>query len=75
MVRERFTVLLDVYLRNCGEHRSALGHQMLVMRKLEQVAHMVQAEPTKEKRLATLREQLAKVDFPESFQLPLNFSK
>jgi hypothetical protein len=34
-VRERYGVLLDIYLRNCGGHRVALGHQILVMRRLE----------------------------------------
>jgi hypothetical protein len=34
VVQERFGILLELYLRNCGKHRISLGHQMLVMRKL-----------------------------------------
>jgi len=72
VVRERFGVLLDLYLRNCGTHRLALGHQLLVMRRLENVANKVKAKDTKEERLAELKEQLKRCDFPVKFQLPLN---
>ena len=53
-------------------HRLALGHQLLVMRRLETVAARVQAKDTKEDRLLELREQLKRCDFPTKFQLPLN---
>lgn len=36
--RERFAVLADLYLRNCGEHREELGHQMFVLQKLEEAS-------------------------------------
>ena len=41
-VRERFGTMLELYLRACGRHRVALGHQKLVMRRLEKVALAVQ---------------------------------
>lgn len=59
-------------MRYCGEHRTALGHQMLVMNRLLEVAEAVKRATTKEERLATLRERLRQCDFPASFQLPLN---
>lgn len=61
-----------MYLRNCGTHRLALGHQLLVMKRLENVANRVKAKETKEERLAELKEQLKRCDFPVKFQLPLN---
>ena len=33
-VQERYGVILEQYLRNCGAHRIAIGHQMFVMNKL-----------------------------------------
>ena len=72
VVQERFGVLLEIYLRNCGSHRLALGHQLLVMRRLENVANNVKSKDTKEERLNELKESLMKCDFPVKFQLPLN---
>jgi len=72
VVRERFGVILDLYLRNCGTHRLALGHQLLVMKRLETVAGKVKEKETKSERLKELREQLKRCDFPVKFQLPLN---
>ena len=71
-VKQRFGLLLKLYMKTCGEYRTDLGHQLLVMRRLEEVAHHVQACPTKEERLQVLRERIAHTDFPTSFQLPLN---
>ncbi|GMH94167.1 hypothetical protein TrST_g4028 [Triparma strigata] len=72
VVRERFGCILDLYLRNCGTHRLALGHQLLVMKRLESVAAKVKEKETKAERLVELREQLKRCDFPIKFQLPLN---
>lgn len=71
-VKLRYGLLLNLYMRTCGSYRTALGHQMLVMKRLEEVARQVQLAPTKEERLQVLRERLAQTDFPSSFQLPLN---
>jgi len=72
VVQERFGVLIDLYLRNCGEHRVAIGHQMLVMRKLGDLADEVIKQPTKVERLKTLREGVGKLQLPQQFQLPIN---
>lgn len=71
-VSYRYGLLLRLFMRTCGSYRTSLGHQMLVMRRLEEVAVQVQKQPTKEERLAVLRERLSQTDFPTSFQLPLN---
>ena len=36
-VRDRYSVLLQQYLKNCGDHRVDLGHQMFVTKKLQMV--------------------------------------
>ena len=58
VVRERFGCILDLYLRNCGTHRLALGHQLLVMKRLEHVAAKVKEKETKPERLEELKEQV-----------------
>lgn len=71
-VRDRYGVILEQYLRNCGEHRTALGHQKFVMTRLEQVAYKVaECQDGKEARIQVCRDELKKIVFPESFQLPI----
>jgi hypothetical protein len=53
-VAARFGVLLNLYMRKCGGYRTALGHQMLVMRQLETVAKAVALADSKEGRLKVL---------------------
>jgi hypothetical protein len=71
-VAVRFGVLINVFMRACGPYRAALGHQMLVLRRLEDVAKTVGTAPSKESRLQVLRERLKDIDLPSSFQLPLD---
>lgn len=71
-VKRRFSVLLQVYVRNCGNHRIELGHQMFVMKRLERVAELVKEGETKSSRLEILKEQLRLTVLPPEFQLPLN---
>ena len=40
-VNKRFAALLHIFMRACGPYRTALGHQLLVMRRLEEVAAAV----------------------------------
>ena len=71
-VRDRYGVILEQYLRNCGEHRTALGHQKFVMKRLEEVAAKVrECQDGKEARIQVCRAELKKIVFPESFQLPI----
>ena len=66
---------MDLYLRHCGSARRVeLGHQVLVMTKLDLVARQV-ASPlldTHHARAAALRELLLTIELPTSFQLPLH---
>ena len=71
-VRERFTILLQIYIRNCDDHRVELGHQMFVMKRLENVAETVKTGESKAERLSILKEQLRATVLPKEFQLPLN---
>lgn len=73
-VKHRFERLLQLYIQNCGSHRTALGHQIFVMRKFEAIALRVCEGRTREDRLRILHEQLnaVKGSLPSSFQLPLN---
>mmetsp|Transcript_22545 Transcript_22545/g.32952 ORF Transcript_22545/g.32952 Transcript_22545/m.32952 type:complete len:1155 (+) Transcript_22545:111-3575(+) len=71
-VRQRFIILLQIYIRNCGHHRIELGHQMFVMKRLENVAENVKRGESKSDRLSILREHLRKTVLPKEFQLPLN---
>ena len=64
--------LIKVYIRNCGDHRVELGHQMFVMKRLERVADQVKLGDSKASRLEILKEQLRLTVLPPEFQLPLN---
>ena len=75
-VSDRYGVLLDMYRRNCGAHRGELGHQLFLMRQLQNASDIV--KPIKDKkerkriladRLKYVNEQLRDVDV---FQLPLD---
>ena len=44
-VSERYGSMLEQYLRNCGEYRTELGHQMFVMSRLEHIAYKVTRSP------------------------------
>lgn len=70
-LHHRYGTLLDVYLRNCGESRVALGHSQFVMNKLFEISVKVQAASKKDEMLRICREELSKVVFPERFQLPI----
>ena len=61
-------VLLEIYVRNSGEYRVAIGHQMFVVNKLTQVSNAVLetvAEKGKEAaQNETLRERLRELVLP-----------
>jgi phosphatidylinositol-4,5-bisphosphate 3-kinase len=61
-------VLLELYLRNCGEHRVSLGHQMFIVNRLEDVAQIIK-KTDGSNRGSVLREELKKIVFPKSFQV------
>ena len=61
LVSDRYGVLLDMYRRNCGAHRGELGHQLFLMRQLQNVSDIV--KPMKQdERKAVLKEKLEYVN-------------
>lgn len=70
--KRRFTLLLQIYIRNCGQHRIDLGRQVFVMNRLTNVAELVCQGNSKSERLEILRGQLKETVLPSEFQLPLN---
>ena len=70
--KRRFTLLLQMYIRHCGQHRIELGRQVFVMNRLTNVAELVCQGTSKAERLDILRNQLAETVLPSEFQLPLN---
>ena len=71
-VKARFTALLQIYLRNCGQHRVELGQQMYVMKRLEAIALKVVQGESKAERKQILHKQLEEAVLPSQFQLPLD---
>ena len=69
-VCERFGLLLQEYLRCCGEHRSELELQCRVESMLVASAELVKTIRKPERKRA-LQAELAKVAFPLKFTLPL----
>lgn len=73
-VRERYSVILRVYLRLCGSYRSELLTQMQAVSEMERVANAIKSIKGAEMRLAELRRLLHGVSFSPSFRLPLDLS-
>ena len=71
-VQERYGVILEQYLRNCGAHRIAIGHQMFVMNKLSHVCDMAKQCHRLDDARAAMKRGLREVVWPESFQLPID---
>ena len=70
-VRDRYGPILEIYLRNCGDARVTLGHSLFVMDRLFDISTKVQNQESKADMLKVTREELAKLSFPEHFQLPI----
>jgi phosphatidylinositol-4,5-bisphosphate 3-kinase len=70
-ISERFGLLLEVYLRGCGEQREELLKQMEVIKKLKLVANTIKDTPSS-RRKQVLEQQLKATSLPERFQIPLN---
>jgi CRP-like cAMP-binding protein len=70
-VRDRYGPILDIYLRNCGDARVTLGHSLFVMDRLFDISTKVQNQDSKADMLRVARDELAKLSFPEHFQLPI----
>jgi phosphatidylinositol-4,5-bisphosphate 3-kinase len=71
-IQKRNEILTTIFLKSVGSYQTDLGHQMLVLQRLEDVAAIVKSIPSKDERLRTLKERLSSITFPSSFQLPLH---
>jgi hypothetical protein len=70
-VAERYTLLLEGYLRGAGGIRKELLKQNAVTNKLVQVALKIKEVGTSERK-EILLDNLAKLKLPSRFQLPLD---
>jgi len=70
-VGERYTLLLEAYLRGCGLQLRELMRQHEVNQLLVRVAEKVKTTPSSQRK-AVLHEGLAALRLPDSFQLPLD---
>eukprot|EP01113_Clastostelium_recurvatum_P032806 TRINITY_DN4264_c0_g1_i2.p1 TRINITY_DN4264_c0_g1~~TRINITY_DN4264_c0_g1_i2.p1 ORF type:complete len:1541 (+),score=313.05 TRINITY_DN4264_c0_g1_i2:38-4660(+) len=70
---ERYSVLLETYLRGCGEARHDLLKETEVVQKLTLVAKTIKAA-TPASRKQILTEELGKIVFPSVFHLPISGS-
>ena len=71
-VSERYGILLEMYLTNCGPRRYELEDQLNLLSRLEAVARTVKQTPTKEARMKVIADGLAKIPFPRPLPLPLD---
>eukprot|EP00029_Vermamoeba_vermiformis_P008360 TRINITY_DN3889_c0_g1_i1.p1 TRINITY_DN3889_c0_g1~~TRINITY_DN3889_c0_g1_i1.p1 ORF type:complete len:1634 (-),score=443.27 TRINITY_DN3889_c0_g1_i1:6-4907(-) len=72
--RERYAVVLEVYLRFCGRFRQDLKCQCFLYNKLTDIATSLKTVKDKKKALLFLREQLETLQFqlPEQVQIPID---
>eukprot|EP01097_Dermamoeba_algensis_P007922 TRINITY_DN5110_c0_g2_i1.p1 TRINITY_DN5110_c0_g2~~TRINITY_DN5110_c0_g2_i1.p1 ORF type:complete len:640 (+),score=73.64 TRINITY_DN5110_c0_g2_i1:1342-3261(+) len=71
-IAERYGLLLEGYLRGCGEfHGDLIAKEDEAMRKFVNVANKIKKTPANE-RLVDLRSELGKLDLPPQFQLPID---
>jgi hypothetical protein len=72
--RERYAVVLEIYLRFCGRFRQDLKCQCFLYDKLTDIATNLKAIKDKKKALVFLREQLEALQFqlPEQVQIPID---
>lgn len=70
-ISERYSLLLEVYLRGCGQQREGLLKQMEVSSKLGRIANLMKPLPFKERKQA-LQNELVAAGLPSHFILPMN---
>ncbi|KAF2073262.1 hypothetical protein CYY_005424 [Polysphondylium violaceum] len=72
-ISERYSLVLETYLKGCGNQRHEFVKQMEVVTKLTTIAKLVKDSPPS-KRKAVLQEELSKVSWPNTFHLPISAS-
>lgn len=73
-MEDRFSLLLEVYLRACGEHRIDLLRQIEVVGKISKIGRAVKEAPAN-KRQEVLQHYLNTLALPSVFRLPTNPSQ
>eukprot|EP00004_Rigifila_ramosa_P017917 TRINITY_DN4410_c0_g1_i2.p1 TRINITY_DN4410_c0_g1~~TRINITY_DN4410_c0_g1_i2.p1 ORF type:complete len:1276 (-),score=331.80 TRINITY_DN4410_c0_g1_i2:61-3729(-) len=72
-ITDRYSLILEAYLRACGQHRRDLGRQCEMQTHLSGCAQIVKKSTgSQADRLAALRAELHKLTFSEPLPLPLN---
>jgi len=72
-ISERFGLLLEAYLRGCGEHRTDLKKQCNVQKDLIIIAESIKDEKIKdESKLEMVQNGLKNLNVPDNLHLPLN---
>eukprot|EP01102_Stenamoeba_stenopodia_P009925 TRINITY_DN2950_c0_g1_i3.p1 TRINITY_DN2950_c0_g1~~TRINITY_DN2950_c0_g1_i3.p1 ORF type:complete len:1114 (+),score=230.47 TRINITY_DN2950_c0_g1_i3:111-3452(+) len=70
-IAERYTLILESFLRGCGKHRTELAKQADLVKKLVVVAEKIKKIPQNERKESMLAD-LRKLKLPPRFQLPLD---
>lgn len=70
-ISERYALLLEMYLRGCGDQRNDLYKQTCVISKLNDVAIAIKSVSSA-RRKQELQKKLSELDLPKVFQLPLD---
>eukprot|EP01132_Coremiostelium_polycephalum_P011112 gene11112-13596_t len=70
-ISERYSLVLETYLKGCGDQRHEFVKQMEVVTKLSNLAKLIKESPAS-KRKALLQEELNKISLPNTFHLPIS---
>jgi len=70
-IAERYALLLEMYLRGCGEQREELIKQVTLVNSLNDVAQAIKSVPSSRRR-ADLQRRLRELELPDNIQLPLD---
>eukprot|EP01133_Synstelium_polycarpum_P007425 gene7425-8686_t len=72
-ISDRYLLVLETYLRGCGDERHELVKQMEVVTKLAAIARLVKETPAT-RRKQILHDELSRVSWPNTFHLPTSAS-
>ena len=69
---ERSEIILNVLMSKLGRGRISIGYQIVFTQQLENVAAKVSQLPSREEKIQLMREMLADIELPATFQLPIS---
>ncbi|KYQ89458.1 phosphatidylinositol 3-kinase [Tieghemostelium lacteum] len=70
-ISERYSLVLETFLKGCGDQRHEFVKEMEVVTKLTYIAKLIK-DTNPNKRKALLHEELNKVSWPNTFHLPIS---